>query len=69
MMKKIVIGLTFAMMSALSVGSPAFADHCSYEDSPGESGYAKNHVQANNGSGDHNEGQHKGYSSCNPSGK
>lgn len=68
--KKFAAALVLTASSMFMVSAPAFADHCAFEDSgPGESGYAKMHVQANNGPGDHNEGQHRGYSSCNPSGK
>ncbi len=68
MRKKIAAALSFAMMSALMVGAPAFAHQAPCEESagPGHSEYAKHHVvplaQAGElGAGGHKPGEHHGY--------
>lgn len=71
MFKRIAyVGLTAAMAGgiALATGGAASAAHCADEGAPGNSDYAS-HVQATNGPGAHDEGDHKGYSSCNESSK
>ena len=51
--------------STLAVGAgSASAAHCTDYGAPGNSAYAKYHVQATNGNGEHNEGLHQGWSSC-----
>ena len=66
--KKIVLACVFAAMSSLMVAGPASAAHCT-DEGPGHSYFGKVHTVGNNGPGGHDEGDHKGYSSCNPSGK
>lgn len=71
MLKRIAyVGLTAAMAGgiALGTGGAASAAHCAEEGGPGNSDYAS-HVQATNGPGAHNEGDHQGYSSCNENSK
>lgn len=52
-------------ISMLGLGaSPALGAHCTDNGGPGHSDFAS-HVRANNGPGDHNEGMHKGWASCN----
>lgn len=48
--------------------SPASAAHCADNGGPGNSDFAS-HVRANNGPGAHNEGDHQGWSSCEPQAK
>ena len=68
--------LAFAVVSALTVGAPAFAHDagpCADTGEPGHSGYAKHHVVANAhegtlGAGGHAPGEHQGFSTCDPSG-
>ena len=45
--------------------SPASAAHCTDNGGPGQSDFA-NHVKGANGPGGHDEGDHKGWSSCIP---
>ena len=45
--------------------SPASAAHCSDNGGPGNSDFAE-HVRTSNGPGGHNEGEHQGWSSCEP---
>ena len=58
-------GLTAALL-ALAAG-PASAAHCTDNGGPGHSDFAA-HAKAN-GSGEHNEGDHQGWSSCEPQAK
>ena len=60
--KKIILGVVFAVISSLMVAGPASAAHCTPE-GPGHSYFGTEHVKEAN----HNEGTHKGFSSCNPS--
>ncbi len=48
--------------SMMSTGA-ASAAHCTDNGEPGNSDFAA-HVKATNGPGGHNEGDHKGWSSC-----
>lgn len=54
-----------AMTGGMTVGlaGTASAAHCTDNGGPGQSEYAA-HVQATKGPGPHNEGDHKGNSSC-----
>ena len=55
-----------ALVGASAVAaSPASVAHCTDNGGPGNSDFAA-HVRANNGSGEHNEGDHQGWSSCEP---
>ena len=56
---------TAAMIGGMSVASAgaASAAHCNDSGGPGNSDFAA-HVKANNGPDVHNEGDHKGWSSC-----
>jgi hypothetical protein len=52
--------------AGLALGSaPASAAHCDDRGLPGNSDFAA-HVRASNGPGGHNEGDHQGWSSCEP---
>ena len=61
-----VSGLTATMLTL--TGSPAAAAHCTDNGGPGNSDFAA-HVKASNGPGGHNEGDHQGWSSCEPQAK
>lgn len=54
-----------AMIGGIFVGTagPASAAHCNDAGGPGHSDFAA-HVQSTNGPGGHNEGDHRGWSSC-----
>jgi hypothetical protein len=56
---------TIAMIGATLIGTAgtASAAHCADDGRPGNAGFAS-HVKATNGPGGHNEGDHKGWSSC-----
>ena len=56
-------GITAATLGV--AGGTASAAHCTDNGGPGNSDFAA-HVQAAQGSGGHNEGDHKGWSSCVP---
>jgi hypothetical protein len=68
MRKKMATALAFAVVSALTVGAPAFAHQapCEEDEGPGHSEYAKHHVvplakEGELGSGGHKPGEHHGY--------
>ncbi len=68
MRKKMATALAFAVVSALTVGAPAFAHQapCDEAVGPGHSEYAQHHVvpiaQAGElGAGGHIPGEHHGY--------
>lgn len=46
-------------------GAPAQAAHCNDRGLPGNSDFAA-HVRDSNGPGGHDEGDHQGWSSCEP---
>ncbi len=54
-----------ALIGGVSFGSAgaASAGHCADQGGPGNSDFAA-HVKASNGPGGHDEGDHKGWSSC-----
>ena len=54
-----------AIAGAMSLGSASVAGaaHCTDSGGPGNSDFAT-HVKATNGPGAHNEGDHRGWSSC-----
>lgn len=54
-----------AILGGTMMGSTgaASAAHCADNGGPGNSDFAA-HVKASNGPGGHNEGDHKGWSSC-----
>ena len=58
---------TTAITGAVALGSAgvAGAAHCTDAGGPGNSDFAT-HVKGANGPGAHNEGDHRGWSSCNP---
>ncbi len=58
----------FAATMLTLTGSPASAAHCTDRGGPGNSDFAA-HVKASNGPGGHNEGDHQGWSSCEPQAK
>ena len=58
-------GFTAAMLTLTA--SPAAAAHCTDKGEPGNSEFGA-HAKAN-GSGEHNEGDHQGWSSCEPQAK
>ncbi len=54
------------LAGGLAFGAPmASAAHCTDTGGPGNSDFAA-HVRAANGPGAHNEGDHQGWSSCEP---
>lgn len=57
---------TIAVAGGIALGAPgvASAAHCADSGAPGNSDYSA-HVRATNGPGAHDEGDHKGYSTCN----
>jgi hypothetical protein len=72
MRKRMVTALMFAIMSALTFGSPAMAhtemDPCAAAgEDPGHSGFAHHHVVPLVGQEtEHNPGDHRGFSPCVP---
>lgn len=65
MQRRLAIALTAGLTAAtLGVaGGTASAAHCTDNGGPGHSDFAA-HVRAEQGPGGHNEGQHRGWSSC-----
>jgi hypothetical protein len=68
MRNKLAVALAFAMISALTLGAPAFAHQAPCDDTlgPGHSEYAKHHVvplaqDGGLGAGGHKPGEHHGY--------
>lgn len=70
--------LALAVLAALALAAPVFADHnagpCNDSGGPGHSDYAQHHIvplaQAGEvGGGGHVPGSHGGMSACNPSGR
>lgn len=62
--RTVIVGGVLA--GGLAIGSaPASAAHCTDNGGPGNSDFAA-HVRASNGPGGHNEGEHQGWSSCEP---
>jgi hypothetical protein len=72
MRKRMVVALVFAILSALTFGSPAMAhteeDPCAAaEEGSGQSGFAEHHVVPLVGQeSEHNPGEHQGLSPCVP---
>jgi len=72
MRKRMVVALVFAILSALTFGSPAMAhtetDPCAAaEEGSGHSGFAEHHVVPLVGQeSEHNPGEHRGFSPCVP---
>jgi hypothetical protein len=69
MRKRMVVALVFAILSALTFGSPAMAhtehDPCAAaEEGPGHSGFAEHHVLPLVPEEGHNPGEHRGVSEC-----
>lgn len=59
-----VLAATGLAAAALALtGGAASAAHCADAGLPGHSDFAA-HVKATNGPGGHNEGDHKGWSTC-----
>ena len=65
MQRRLVIALAAGLTAAtLGVaGGTASAAHCTDSGGPGHSDFAA-HVRAANGPGGHDEGDHRGWSSC-----
>lgn len=64
MKKKLaMLAVAGASLGMFAAASPAGAAHCADNGGPGNSDFAS-HVRTANGSGAHNEGDHKGWSSC-----
>jgi len=61
--KLAAIAIAGASLGLFATASPAGAAHCADAGGPGNSDFAT-HVQKSNGPGGHNEGDHKGWSSC-----
>lgn len=65
-MKIVRIALASAALAAgitVAAAGGASAAHCTDNGGPGNSDFAA-HVRATNGNGAHNEGDHRGWSSC-----
>lgn len=58
----IIATTAFVLGGTVALAGPASAAHCTDSGGPGNSDFAA-HVKANAGPG-HNEGEHKGWSSC-----
>jgi hypothetical protein len=73
MKKRIVYALSTSAVSVLMVAAPAFghdAGPCNDSGEPGHSDFAKHHVVPAVGQeSDHNPGEHRGFSACDPSGR
>jgi hypothetical protein len=71
--KKIAYALAVSVLSVMSFSAPAFghdAGPCNDSGEPGNSDFAKHHVVPAVGQeSDHNPGEHRGFSTCNPSGR
>ena len=65
MRKRIIITSAIAGLSGglLFGAGPAAAAHCTDSGAPGNSDFTA-HVRANNAAGGHDEGDHRGWSSC-----
>lgn len=65
MRSKARIVVAAVMVSGIVIGSgpAASAAHCTDRGMPGNSDFAQ-HVRDTNGPGGHNEGDHRGWSSC-----
>jgi hypothetical protein len=59
----VIAATTLVVGSTIAFAGPASAAHCTDNGGPGHSDFAT-HVQATNGPGAHNEGDHKGWASC-----
>ncbi|MGH2951422.1 MAG: hypothetical protein ACRDKX_05185 [Solirubrobacterales bacterium] len=55
--------VTVTSVTALGSTGAATAAHCIDSGGPGNSDFAA-HVKASNGAGGHNEGDHRGWSTC-----
>ena len=65
---KMLCAAGIAAASLTATGGSASAAHCADGGGPGNSDFAS-HAQASNGPGGHNEGDHQGWSSCEPQAK
>ncbi|MDP1794825.1 MAG: hypothetical protein Q8K63_11900 [Acidimicrobiales bacterium] len=66
---RIITGAVLLAVGAAVWSAPqASAAHCTDNGGPGNSDFAA-HVRASNGPGGHNEGDHQGWSSCEPQAK
>ena len=66
MRKKLALATAAAALAGgltVGLGGPAAAAHCTDDGKPGHSDFAA-HVRTANGPGGHNEGDHRGWSSC-----
>ena len=64
MLRKRLLYILVLLSIVLAFASfTASAAHCTDNGGPGHSDFAA-HVRANNANGDHNEGLHRGWSSC-----
>lgn len=65
-MKTVRLAFASAALAAgltIAAAGGASAAHCTDNGGPGNSDFA-DHVRATNGNGAHNEGDHRGWSSC-----
>ncbi len=65
---KMLCAAGIAAAALTATGGSASAAHCTDNGGPGNSDFTT-HVQASNGPGGHNEGDHQGWSSCEPQAK
>lgn len=61
--KRLVTFVAAATMALGAFAAPAGAAHCTDLGLPGNSDFAQ-HVKANAGNNGHNEGAHRGWSTC-----
>ncbi len=62
--RRMIGGATLVVGAAMALSTPtASAAHCTDRGEPGNSDFSV-HVRESNGPGDHNEGDHQGWSSC-----
>jgi hypothetical protein len=66
---RLTVGVALLTTLTLGTGGTVLGAHCTETGMPGESYFGRVHVGSNNGPGGHNEGQHQGYASCDPSGR
>lgn len=62
-LSSVLAATAFAAAGVFAAAAPATAAHCADSGGPGNSDFAA-HVKASNGPGGHDEGDHKGWASC-----
>ena len=70
MKRKIIYALAVSAVSMMTFSAPVFghdAGPCTQSDDPGHSEYAQHHVRPAVPETGHNPGEHRGFSTCDPS--